>query len=140
MKKGLIAVVAGLFAMATVAEAQGLKKGNLVGTHVFSVKLAPGATMEQFADFYVRKLIPEAEKHFTGWKFYPVKRIRGERAEGFAVIMVIDSAANRDRVHNDDGSLTELGKALNAKIQPVVDELQKIGAITADVYTDWLVY
>lgn len=140
MKKRMMAVVLGLFVMATFAEAQGLETGNLVGTHLLSVKLAPGATIEQFTDFYVRKLIPEAEKHFTGWKFYPVKRIRGEQAEGFAVIMVIDSEANRDRLYNDDGSLTELGQALNAKVQPVLDELQKIGEITADVYTDWLVY
>jgi hypothetical protein len=38
--------------LAGVAHAQGLKKGNLVGTHNISVKLEPGVTVEQFVDYY----------------------------------------------------------------------------------------
>lgn len=138
MKKAVFAVA--LLTLAGIAEAQQLNKGNLVGTHAMTVELEPGVTMEQFSDFYVKKLIPEVERHQTGWKFYPVKWIRGEKADGFGVIIVIDSEANRDKFYNSDGSRTELGQSVDATLQPLVDEMQKLGTITADVYTDWLVH
>lgn len=135
----LILAGALLLVVGTVG-AQELKKGSLVGVHVMTVKLAPGVTIEKFTEFYVKKLIPQVERHRTGWKLYPVKRIRGEQADGFGVMFVIDSEANRDRLYNADGSSSELGKATEAKIQPIRDELKRLGTITADVYTDWLVY
>ena len=138
MKKMILAVA--LLSMVGTAEAQELKKGNLVGTHVMTVKLEPGVTIEKFTEFYVKKVVPEFERHLAGWKLHPVKRIRGEKADGFGLIIVIDSEANRDKLYNADGSPSELGKASNAKIQPIIDEMQKLGTITADVYTDWLVY
>jgi hypothetical protein len=120
--------------------AQELKKGNVVGMHVSTIKLAPGVTMEQFTAFYVEKVIPAYEKTWPGWKLYPVRRIRGEKAEGFGLIIVISSEAERDKYYNADGSPSELGKAANAKVQPIVDEMNKLGTITADPYVDWLVY
>ena len=138
MKKMILAVT--LLSMVGTAEAQELKKGNLVGVHVMTVKLEPGVTIEKFTEFYVTKVIPEVERHRAGWRLYPVKRIRGEKADGFGVIFVIDSEANRDKFYNADGNPTELGKAVNAKVQPIYDEMQKLGTITAGVYTDWLVY
>jgi len=33
-----------------------------------------------------------------------------------------------------------LGKAANAKIQPILDLLNKLGTFSSDVFTDWLVY
>ncbi|NQT26034.1 hypothetical protein HQ585_11805 [candidate division KSB1 bacterium] len=134
----LVIVLVVIIALPVIA--QELKKGNLVGTHIMDVKLEPDVTLEQFTDFYVNKVIPELEKHRTGWKFYPVKWIRGEKADGFGVIIVIDSEANRDKLYNADGSTSELGKEINTKLQPVVDEMQKLGTITNAIYTDWLVY
>lgn len=55
-------------------------------------------------------------------------------------MIVIPTEAERDRYCNADGSPLELGKAANAKVQPIVDEMNKLGAITADPYIDWLVY
>lgn len=138
MRKIFLAVA--LLSMVGTAAAQELKKGNLVGLHLMTVKLEPGVTMERFTEFYVRKVIPAVEKHRAGWRVYPVKRIRGEGADGFGVMFVIDSEANRNKLYNADGSPSELGKAIDAKLQPIRDELQKLGVITADVYTDWLVY
>ncbi len=54
--------------------------------------------------------------------------------------MVIASEAERDKYYNADGTDSELGKAVNAKVQPIYDELKKLGTFTSDVYTDWLVY
>lgn len=137
MKKTLAAIT--VLCFCGIAEAQELKKGNLVGMHLLNVKLEPGVTIEQFTDFYVKKVVPEAEKHQTGWKFYPVRRIRGEQADGLWLIIVIDSQANRDKLYNPDGSPSELGKAINARLQPLIDGWEKLGTITNDTYTDWLV-
>jgi len=35
---------------------------------------------------------------------------------------------------------THASKAANAKVQPILDELKKLGTFTSDVYTDWLVF
>lgn len=125
---------------ATAVPAQELKKGNVVGVHVSAIKLAAGVTMEMFTAFFVEKAIPAYEKSWPGWKFYPVRRIRGEKAEGFGLIIVIPTEAERDRYYNADGSPSELGKAANAKVQLIVDEMNKLGTIAANSYIDWLVY
>jgi hypothetical protein len=80
MRKTVFA--AGLLLLAGVAHAQPLRKGNLVGVHHMSVKLQPKVTMEQFVDFYNKKAVPEYEKAWPGWKVYPVRRVRGEKADG----------------------------------------------------------
>jgi hypothetical protein len=55
-------------------------------------------------------------------------------------MIVIPTEAERDKYYNADGSPSELGKAANAKVQPIVDEMNKLGTITANSYIDWLVY
>jgi hypothetical protein len=129
-----------LSSLAVTTQAQELKKGNLVGTHLMSVELKPGVTMAQFTEFFVSNVIPQHEKVMGGWKIYPVRRIRGEKADGLAVIMVVSSEAVRDKYYNADGTPTDLNKTLTAKLQPTMDQLEKLGTIKADVYTDWLVY
>jgi hypothetical protein len=139
MKTSVLAVLLMVLSSSAV-HAQELKKGNVVGMHVSTIKLADGVTMEKFTAFFVAKAIPAYEKSWPGWKFYPVRRIRGEKAEGFGLIIVIPTEAERDRYYNADGSPSELGKAANAKVQPIADEMNKLGTITADPYIDWLVY
>ena len=138
--KTLVLTVTAMALAAMPARAQELKKGNVVGMHVSTIKLAAGVTLEQFTAFYVAKVIPAYEKNWPGWKMYPVRRVRGEKAEGFGLIIVIPTEAERDKYYNADGSPSELGKAAIAKVQPVVDEMNKLGTVTADPYVDWLVY
>jgi hypothetical protein len=133
-------LAAAVLVLAGAAHAQELKKGNLIGTHLMTVKLEPGVAMEQFADFYNKRVVPELEKTRPGWKAYPVKRVRGEKADGMGLIIVIASEGERDKYYNADGSPTELGKASTAKLQLVNDEMKKLGTITSDLYTDWVVY
>jgi hypothetical protein len=137
--KGLALAVA-LFLVSVAAQAQGLQKGNLVGTHVTTIELAPGVTMDEYAKAWAAKMIPALEKNMPGWKFYPVKRVRGEKADGLAIIIVVRSEAERDKYFNADGTATELGKAVTAKLAPIRGEMDKLGKETKDVYTDWLVY
>ncbi len=138
--KRLVLALAISFVVPAAAHAQGLQKGNLIGTHLMKVQLAPGVTMEQFAKAYQEKMIPAIEKNMPGWKVYLVKRVRGEQAEGLAAIFVVRSAAERDKYDNPDGSENDLGKAKLANVAPVLTEVEKLGKITADVYTDWIVY
>jgi len=136
MKRSMLTGV--LLLLAATCPAQELKKGNLVGTHLLSVKLQPGVTQEQYARAYSEKVAPAIAK-MTGWRVYPVKRIRGEKADGLAVIMVIASEAERDKYFSADGTPNDAGKAVLATMQSAQDELSRLGTITADTYTDWLV-
>lgn len=116
-----------------------LQKGNLVGTHVMSVTLNPGVTMDQFLDFYTKKVIPIWEKNYVGWKFYLVKSIRGEIKDSYGTIIVIKSEKDRDKYFNPDASHTKLGTEAMDKSKSVMDELNKLGTFTY-TYTDWLVH
>lgn len=117
---------------------QGVQKGSLIGTHVMTVTLMPGVTLEKYMDFYKTKVIPEMEKNIPNMKVYLVKGIRGENNSSFGLLYVIKSAQDRDKYYNADGSDSELGKSVNAKLKPVLDELGKLGAGTTK-YTDWIV-
>lgn len=117
---------------------QTLKKGNLIGTHVLTVELNPGVTMEQFQDFHLNTLIPEYEKHYQGWQLYLAKGIRGENKNTYGWIMVAESEKTRDKHYNDNGSLTEYGKVINEKMKLVLEEVEKFGKLKR-TYTDWLI-
>ena len=122
------------------AEAQPLTKGSLVGVHNAAVKLNPGVTMEQFVAFYNTKLIAAYEKSRPGWRAYPVKRVRGEKADGMGLIIVIPTEQERDKYYKPDGSDSELGVAANGQLEAVLAEMGKLATITADPYIDWVVY
>jgi hypothetical protein len=102
--------------------------------------LAPGVTIEQFTEFYLSKYKPEFEKCRKGWKIYPVKWIRGMKADGFAAVIVVASEKERDRHYDAEGNLTEYGKAALEKLNQVSKEMKKLATVSNDRYTDWLVY
>jgi hypothetical protein len=131
-------LIAAMILITGIASGQPLQKGNLIGTHVVTVSLTPGVTLEKFLDFYRTKVIPEMEKNMPNSKLYVVKGIRGENKESFGLIAVFKSSQERDKYYNADGSDSELGKTVNAKIKPVMDELGKLGTVTTK-YTDWIV-
>jgi hypothetical protein len=136
MKKVVILTV--LILLSGLISGQTLQKGNLIGTHVSTITLQPGVTMEKFIDFYKTKVMPEYEKNFPGMKAYFVKSLRGENKDSFGGIMVFKSEADRDKYFKQDGSYTEVGNAAYAKLKPMLDELNKLGTMTTK-YNDWLV-
>ena len=136
MKKLIVVTALILFAGFTFG--QTLKKGNLVGTHVLTIELNPGVTMEQFQNFHLNTLIPEYEKHYPGWQLYLAKGIRGENKNTYGWIMVAESENTRDKLYNDNGSLTEYGKVINEKMKPVLEEVEKFGKLKR-TYTDWII-
>lgn len=117
---------------------QTLKKGNLIGTHVITIELNPGVTMKDFQDFHCNTLIPAYEKYYIGWQMYLAKGIRGENKNRYGWILVAESEETRDKLYNDNGSLTEYGKIINDKMKPVLEEVEKFGKLTR-TYTDWLI-
>ena len=136
MKK--LFLIAAVILIAGITYGQSLQKGNLVGTHTITVSLKPGVTMEKYTDFFKTKVIPEMEKNMPTWNVYLLKGIRGENNNSFGLLYIIKSAQDRDKYYNADGSDSELGKSLNVKLKPVLDELGKLGTLTTK-YTDWLV-
>ena len=135
MKKLIVLIAAVVFA--GIAFGQKLKKGNVIGTHIVTIELNPGVTMEQFQDFQLNKVIPEFEKQYQGWKFYLSKAIRGENMNSYGWIIVIESEEIRNKFYNDE-SPNELGKAADEKLKPVIEESEKLGKITRK-YTDWII-
>jgi hypothetical protein len=117
---------------------QSLQKGTFIGTHVVTVTLQPGVTMEKYMEFFKSKMIPEIEKNYPGWKAYLLKGIKSESNNTFGLLYIIKSAQDRDKYYNVDGSYNELGKSVNAKLKPVLDELGKLGTYTTK-FTDWIV-
>jgi hypothetical protein len=136
MKK--LILIAAVILMAGITYGQSIQKGSLIGTHVITVALMPGVTLEKYIEVFKTKLIPEMEKNLPNWKVYLLKGIRGENNSSFGLLYVIKSSQERDKYYNADGSDSELGKSLNLKLKPIMDELGKLGTFTTK-YTDWLV-
>jgi hypothetical protein len=136
MKK--LFLLAAAILMTGIVFGQAIEKGNLIGTHVVNVSLMPGVTMEKFIDFYITKVIPEMEKNMPNVKVFPLKGLRGESTDSYGMMVVFKSSMERDKYYNPDGSDSELGKSVNEKVKPVMDELAKMGTVTSK-YTDWIV-
>jgi hypothetical protein len=117
---------------------QTFQKGTLFGTHILTVTLAPGVTMDKYVEFLNTKVIPEMVKAYPEWKCSVVKGIRGENPDSYGLIYVIKSQKDRDKYYNADGTDSELGKQASAKMKPVLDEMLKMGTFTSK-YTDWVV-
>jgi hypothetical protein len=137
MKK-FIFTTAIILLLGGITTGQSLEKGNLVGTHVVSVELKPGVTMEQWQKFILEKYIPELEKNYEGFKLYLVKGIRGPNENSLGFLWIVKSEKQRDKYFNPDGSENELGLVIEEKLAPVMEELEKLGPFTYE-YTDWIV-
>jgi hypothetical protein len=136
MKK--LILTAALILVVGTTFGQILQKGNLVGFHFMTITLNPDVTMDQFIDFSVTKYIPEFEKNFPGVKLYIAKGIRGENESSLAMIWLFESEETRNKYFNEDESLNELGKSAQEKLQPIVEEGNKLGTFTT-TYTDWVI-
>jgi len=136
MRKLLIITAILLFA--GIAFGQTLMKGNLIGVHVTSVELKPGATMDQFIDFFNKKAKPAWENAHEGMKVFIMKGIRGENVNEIGMLFQFKDEAARDKSYNADGSMSEFGQKAQEKLAPILTEAEKIGTWTFK-YTDWLV-
>lgn len=139
MKKTAI-ILALIFISGSSLFSQTLKKGNLVGFHVGVIELAPGVTMEQYRDFCMHKLLPAYNKEFEGdIKVLVAGGERGVYQNFMSRIMIIKSLKVRNKYFPEEGKSSDLMKSKMAKIQPLIDELEKLGTFKEDHYTDWVV-
>jgi hypothetical protein len=136
MKKLIIA--AAFILLAGVAFGQHLQKGVILGVHHMTITLKPDVTMDQFIDALSNKWIPEAEKIFDGWKPFIVKGNKGEHVNEYGLVWYIDSMHDHDKSFKSDGSLTDEVAANWEKLQPINEELEKLGTWSS-TYTDWVV-
>ncbi|MGE5406553.1 MAG: hypothetical protein ACM3NR_02475 [Methanosarcina sp.] len=134
-----LALITSALLIAGVLSAQQLHEGNLIGTHIVKVNLAPGVTMDQFVQAWTTKAIPAYNENYPGWKMYAMKSRRGTVPENsLGLLFIIDSEQTRDKYYNPDGTLTDLAKAAEARLKPVLDEMDKLGT-SETTYTDWVV-
>ncbi len=54
------------------------------------------------------------------------------------LLFIYKNAADRDKLFDAEGNLNEKGKAANAKVKVIDEELSKLGSSTGS-YIDWLV-
>lgn len=134
-----LALITTAFLFTGILSAQQLQEGNLIGTHIAKVTLAPGATMDQFVNFWKTKAIPAYMEAYPGWKMYLLKSIRGDVPKDTpGILFIIDSPETRDKYYNPDNTLSDLGKAAADKLKPINDEFNKLGS-SETTYTDWMV-
>ena len=136
MKKLILSFI--LIAIAASVSAQAFKKGMFISIHTTNVTLQPGVTLDQYKEFYMTKVIPEYENLIPELKGYLVSAVRGEKKGSIGTMWTFSTEKEREKYFNDDGTPTEVGKANQQKMQPVFDELSKLGT-SINTYTDWVV-
>ena len=136
MKKFIIAAAFILFA--GVAFGQTIQKGGSFGLHVLTIDLDPDVTMNQYLDFFINKFIPEMEKQFEGLKVIIMKGDRGEHINKIGWVNYFESEKDRDRYWPEIENSSEEGKAAMEKLQPMFDELEKLGTWSRE-YSGWVI-
>ena len=131
-------VITALLLFAGIAFGQIVQKGTIVGVHTSTVTLNPGVTLDQYLDYFTNKLIPEFEKNFPGVKLFLVKGLNREVKGEYGSIFLVESKKVYNKYWNDDGGYTDVTLAIAEKMQPIVDEGNKLGTST-DVITDWVI-
>jgi len=122
---------------AVLLSGQTFEKGNYVGFHVLTINLNQNVTMDQYLDVYKNKVLPAYEENFQS-RCYLTKSSRGECENCYGVIIAWKSEADWSKFWTKEGGLTELGQTAMGKLQPLIDELKKLGTNTSN-YTDWVV-
>ena len=118
---------------------QSFNKGNLIGIHTLKINLKKEATIEQFEDYFINKLIPSYEKQYKGATLSLIKGIRGQNEGSLGMVWIFESDDARNLYYDDKGNPTELNQQVSEKLGPVNDGLNEIGTWTSN-YTDWSVY
>jgi hypothetical protein len=122
------------------AEQIEIKPGNLICPHVMKISLQPGFSIDDYSKARNEIISTGIMKIDPAWKSCMVKSIRGvDPKDTFGVIYIVDTENDRDKYYNSDGTDSEMGKQVNAKMQPLLDDIDKYGTIDKDTYVDWLV-
>ena len=118
---------------------QSFNKGNLIGIHTLKIDLKKGATIDQFEDYFINKLIPSYEKQYRGATLSLIKGIRGQNEGSLGMVWIFESNDARNLYFDSNGNPTELNQEVRGKLSSVDEGLNEIGTWTSN-YTDWSVY
>ena len=118
---------------AVIISGQSFEKGNYVGFHVLTINLNQDVTMDQYLDVYKNKVMPAYEENFQS-KCYLVKSSRGECENCNGVIIAWESEADWSKFWNKEGGATDLGQTALDKLQPLIDELKKLGTYSFKIH------
>lgn len=83
-------------------------------------------------------MIPENAKHFGGARAFLLQGIRGEHNNTLGLLWYFQTESDRNKYFNEDGSPTDQFSKTLEKLQPIEDELAKLGTWISQ-YTDWIV-
>ena len=128
-----------LLMMAVSTIAQKLEKGNVIGIHVRTIALQPNVTMEKYLDLFINKYIPEYEKNFPGIELHVIRGIRGDDENSFGLTYIFESVDVRNKYWPEKDVNSDLAQEAIKKLQPIGDELRKLGTGTTIKQTDWIV-
>ncbi|MDX2249417.1 MAG: hypothetical protein SF052_21720 [Bacteroidia bacterium] len=139
--KNLVFTIVLLLA-AGFALGQSLQKGNMISTHILTVELKPGVTLDQVVDYYNTRWIPDAEKYFD-WKMFIATGIRSSESIENKLLLIVhfNTEADRDKYFKmaEDGTdLNELGQKAWAQFSPTAQALDALATVKNEWY-DWAV-
>lgn len=137
MKRVLIASAFILFAGFSFG--QTIHKGGVLALHHHQVTLSEGVSIDQYNDFMSNKVVPAMQKAFHAKQ--PTKILQGigvNNKHEYATLTYWESLEVFRSYWNEDGTSTEKGSEAMAKVQPLIDELNKLGTFTM-VPGDWLI-
>lgn len=139
MKK--VSILLAIALLGNCSFAQTIHKGSLLGLHISTPDLKEGVTMEAYTKFFTIKVIPAYDKAFPGMKTYLIKSLRGKDSSSLGLLFMFNSESARNKYFNNDGTMTKLGNAANAKLSSIGKEENKFvtSSNLPDKYNDWLV-
>lgn len=117
-----------------------LEKGSLLGLHFYKdLGLKPGVTEAQAEDFIMNKYIPAYNALSEDTKAIPIKSLRGENKDKFAILFYFTSEDARNKYYDQNGNQTAKGQEMFKKLDGVQAESANFFISKGDVYNDWLV-
>ncbi len=122
-----IITIAILLLTAGNVSGQTLRMGTVIECNEITVNLKPGGTMEQYSQFMVSQLVPATEKAFPGTEVYIVRGNRGNAESKVGAIWVFETPEIRNRYYDPGGNLTPAGQKASAEVDPVLEQLERIG-------------
>jgi hypothetical protein len=121
-----------------IATCQTIKKGSLIAFTEITVKLNPGATIDQYLNLLVNEYVPATEKALPGARVFFMKGDRGNAESKLGGIWLFESVQARDTYFDAEGNFKPPGAKAAEKMAPVMAKLEKLG--TSDrTFTRWIV-
>jgi len=114
-----------------------IPKGGMIGVHNFTLKLNGSTTEAEYLAAFEAKWIPVASKAYN-CEIHVIKYLRGKSENKWGLLFIYKNAADRDKLFDAEGKLNDIGKAANAKVKVIDNELIKLGSASGS-YIDWSV-